>query len=112
MLILGLVVLLLFAVVQVAVYTYARTVVASAAADGARFGASEGVGPQAGAARADQVMASSLPRAARVPCRGAPDADAATGLLLSTVRCRGSLRLLLFPVIIDVTASALQERAP
>ena len=43
-----LLVLVLFGVLQVAVYCYARNIVAAAAADGARYAASLGVDPGAG----------------------------------------------------------------
>lgn len=112
---LGLLAMLLFAALQVGVYVYARTVVAAAASDGARYGGSEGIGPAAGAARADDVIAANLPASAHIVCSGSPDVDAASGLALATVQCRGRMRMLLvplgIPVTIDVTASAVQEGA-
>ena len=44
--------MLLFGVLQVAVYFYARNVAAASAADAARYAAAEGIDPAAGAARA------------------------------------------------------------
>ena len=46
-----LLVLLLFGVLQVGVYFYARNIVAASAADAARYAAAAGVDPDAGAGR-------------------------------------------------------------
>lgn len=113
-----LLVLLLFGVLQVAVYFYARTVVSSAAADAARYAANAGVDPQAGTERARLLIADGLNAsdAASVPCTSGPSTDAATGLATVTVHCTGRIGLLLLPLHmplrIDVQASALKETAP
>ena len=51
---------LLFAVLQVAVFFYARNVAAASAADAARFAAAEGVDPRSGAARASGLIREGL----------------------------------------------------
>lgn len=113
-----LLVLLLFAVIQVAVFFYARNIVASSAADAARYAAGAGVEPRAGAARATTLIQQGLnaETAARIPCAAMVTADAASGLPVSQVHCRGHLKLLFLPlglpVTIDVTATALKESAP
>jgi hypothetical protein len=54
--------------------------------------------------------------AAGIRCTGAPGKDAASGLAVSTVHCRGRIRLLFLPLemplTIDVRSSVLQERQP
>jgi Flp pilus assembly protein TadG len=109
---------LLLAVLQVAVYFYARNVAASSAADGARYAAAEGVDPRAGGARATDLIGSGLDStdASAIICTGVPGRDAATGLAVATVRCRGQIRLLFsplrLPLTIDVSSSVLKEQAP
>lgn len=113
-----LLVLLLLAVLQVAVYFYARNVVAASAADGARYGAAEGVAARAGGDRARQLVSEGLDAAdaSAIRCVGVPGRDAASGLGVETVRCRGRIRLLFsplhFPLTIDVTSSVLKEHVP
>jgi Flp pilus assembly protein TadG len=113
-----LLVLLLFAVLQVALYFYARNVIASAAADGARYAANAGVDPGSGAHRAAELIAGGLNASAagEVPCTSAASTDAASGLATVTVRCRGRMPLLLLPLqlplTIDVQSSVLQETPP
>ena len=113
-----LLVMVLFGVLQVAVYCYARNIVAAAAADGARYAASLGVDPAQGAARARSLIASGLNAqdAAQIPCTASRGVDAASHLPVTTVRCHGRLRALLapadLPMIIDVTASSLTEQQP
>lgn len=110
-----LLIFLLFAVLQVAVYFYVRNVVAASAADGARYGADAGVSPAAGGTRASRLIARSLNGdvAADVPCTGGTDVDAASGLAVATVHCHGRLRALFLPIHlplnIDVTSSVLKE---
>src|SRR3954454_15110634 len=55
-----LLVFLLFGVLQVAVYFYARNVAAASAADAARYAAAEGVSPSAGATRASGLIRQGL----------------------------------------------------
>lgn len=113
-----LLVLLLFAVLQVATYVYARTVISSAAADAARYAATAGSDPAAGGDRAATLIRDGLTAryAASVPCRGAASVDAESGLATTTVHCHGRAAMLLLPLhlplTIDVTASALREAGP
>jgi Flp pilus assembly protein TadG len=110
-----LLILLLFAVLQVAIYYYARNVAAASAADAARYAAAEGVDPGAGAARAAALIRAGLDDAdaSAIHCTSAPDRDAATGLAVTTVHCHGRIRLLFSPLrapmTIDVSSSVLRE---
>lgn len=110
-----LLVFLLFAVLQVATYVYARTVIAASAADAARYAAGAGADPAAGGERARTLIREGLTAryAESVPCRGTASVDADSGLATTTVHCRGRAAMLLVPVhlplTIDVTASALRE---
>jgi Flp pilus assembly protein TadG len=114
----ALLVALLLAVLQVAVYLYERNIVAASAAAGSRYAASLGVDPASGAQRAEELLSTGLSRAATadVTCRGYRSTDAATGLALVTVSCTGHAKVLFsavgLPVRIDVTASSLQEQDP
>ena len=113
-----LLVFLLFAVLQVAIYFYARNVAAASAADAARYAAAEGVSPGAGGARAATLVHQGLDEgdAAGIRCTGTPGRDAASGLAVTTVHCQGRIRLLFLPLrlplTIDVTSSVLRERQP
>lgn len=113
-----LLVMLLMAVLQVAVYFYARTVVASAAADAARFAAARGVPAEAGAARARHLVGQGLDdnNARAMHCTSRTGSDGASGLPVSTVRCSGEIRLLFLPLglplTIDVSSSVLKEGTP
>jgi hypothetical protein len=110
-----LLVFLLFAVLQVAVFFYVRNIVAASAANGARYAASADVAYAAGGPRASQLLgqaaAGSVARG--VSCTGTAGADAASGLRLAVVHCAGRIRSIFVPigalVHIDVTASALKE---
>ena len=111
-----LLVLLLFAVLQVAVLLYVRSIVAASAADGARYAANADVGPVEGAQRATDLIRDGLNDriAGDVPCTGSVTTDAASGLRLSTVRCAGSIHSLLLPIAalvrIDVRSRAVEEQ--
>jgi Flp pilus assembly protein TadG len=113
-----LLIMLLFGVLQVAVYFYARNVVAASAADAARYAAAESVDVAAGAQRADQLVHQGLDErdASSIRCSGRLDRDAATGLPVTTVRCTGRVRLLFsplaMPLTIDVRSSVLKEGQP
>jgi len=113
-----LLVLLLFAVLQVAVYAYERNIVAASASDAARYAANAGASPADGGRRASDLIAKGLTSAdARlVPCTGTSAVDRRSGLSIVRVHCSGRMRLLLLPfpvpLGIDVTGSALQERTP
>lgn len=106
---------LFLAALQVAVYVYARSVVAASAADGARYGANAEVDVRAGADRASSIVRAGLSgsAAALIPCSAQSSVDVASGLPTVTVRCRGSVRAVLLPfrlpMVIDVSASALKE---
>lgn len=110
-----LLVMLLFGVLQVAVYFYARNIVAASTADGARFAAAAGMPASAGVARARALMSAglsgSVTRAVR--CTAAQGVDGASGLPVTTVRCAGRMRAFLLPVVLplqlDATSSALTE---
>lgn len=113
-----LLVFLLFAVLQVAVYFYARNIVAASAADAARYAGNAGVDPASGGPRADELIRKGIGSGAgsRIPCRGSTTKDAASGLAVATVHCRGRLKLtflpLNLPLWIDVTTSSLKEGPP
>jgi Flp pilus assembly protein TadG len=110
--------LLLFGVVQVGVYFYARNMIEASAADAARYAAAAGVPAGAGGARAQQLIESALGRAqARaVRCTGGVGRDGDSGLPVATVHCVGKVRALVAPVDIplriDFTSSALKEQTP
>jgi Flp pilus assembly protein TadG len=113
-----LLIMLLFAVLQVAIYFYARNVAAASAADAARYTAVEGIDPGEGGARAEALIRQGLDDAdaSSIHCTGALGRDAASGLATTTVHCTGHLRLLFLPLhlplTIDVTSSALKEHHP
>jgi Flp pilus assembly protein TadG len=110
-----LLIFLLFAVLQVALFFYARNVVAAAAADAARYAANAGADPGSGTPRAAGLIAGGLSSdvAAAVPCTSAASSDRASGLATVTVHCRGRMSLLFLPLqlplTIDVQSSVLQE---
>ncbi len=111
-----LLVFLLFAVLQVAAVFYVRSIVSSAAADGARYGANAGVDPADGGPRASTLIerAMSAGMARQIPCVGAQTVDVASGLLTSAVACRGKIKSIFFPigafVTIDATGQSLKEQ--
>jgi Flp pilus assembly protein TadG len=113
-----LLIMLLFGVLQVAVYFYARNVAAASAADAARYAAAEGVDARAGGQRAAELIGQGLDEgdASSIHCTGTPSRDAQTGLPTTTVHCTGRIRLLFsplaMPLTIDVTASVLKEGRP
>jgi Flp pilus assembly protein TadG len=113
-----LLIMLLFGVLQVAVYFYARNVAAASAADAARYAAAESVDVAAGGKRADQLVHQGLDEqdASSIHCTGGLGRDAASGLPVSTVRCTGHIRLLFsplaMPLSIDVRSSVLKEGRP
>jgi Flp pilus assembly protein TadG len=113
-----LLVLLLFAVLQVALFVYARNVVSAAAADAARYAANAGADTAAGEARARQVLRDGLPdaAAAAITCRAEDAIDTPSGLDVARVRCQGRLPMLLLPfdvpLEIDVDSAVVKEHAP
>lgn len=108
--------LLLFAVLQAAVYFYARNVAASSAADAARFAAAEQIAPRVGAQRAERLIHDGLDRADAdaITCVSGLTRDARSGLDTVTVRCQGRIRLLFtplgLPLTIEVASRALKEQ--
>jgi Flp pilus assembly protein TadG len=111
-----LLVLLLFGVLQVGVYFYARNIIAASAADAARYAAASGATPAAGGARAEQLIADGLGSSDGISCTGAAAIDPRSHLPVTTVHCTGTVKALFAPVHIplriDITSSALTERAP
>lgn len=115
MLISVLLVMLLFAVLQVALLFYARNVIAASAADGARYAAASNMAPVAGGTRAEAEISQGLTSRLShgVPCAGTISRDEQSGLATTMVRCTGRIRSVFLPfgefVSIDVTARALTE---
>ncbi|TFV58130.1 pilus assembly protein [Geodermatophilus sp. DF01-2] len=111
-----LVVVLLLAVLQVAVYVHVRNVVTASAQEGARYAANADVPPSAGADRAVAVVAraTSQQTADGLVCSSGEEADA-SGLTLVVVRCSGAVPTLLaglgsvLPV--EVTGRSVEEAA-
>src|SRR3954449_9114743 len=91
-----LIVTLLLAVLQVAVYVHVRNVVTASAQAGARYAANAGVDSAAGAPRTVEVGArgTSVQTARGLACTSAEEADAG-GLTLVVVRCTGVVPSLL-----------------
>ena len=106
---------LLLAVLQVAVYVHVRNVVTASAQEGARYAANADVDSALGAARTVEVVARATSRqtAEGLSCTSAEEVDA-TGLTLVVVRCSGSVPTLfaalgnLLPV--EVTGRAVKEQ--
>jgi Flp pilus assembly protein TadG len=113
-----LLIFLLFAVLQVAVYFYARNVAAASAADAARYASTEGVDPSSGSARAAKLIDQGLDDhdAKAIRCTSVAGTDERSGLAVTTVHCRGRVRLFFtplgLPLTVDVRSSSLRERTP
>jgi Flp pilus assembly protein TadG len=111
-----LIVALLLAVLQVAVYVHVRNVVTASAQAGARFAANADVNSAAGAPRTVEVVArATSPETARgLTCASAEEVDA-TGLTLVVVRCTGAVPSLLTVLgnllPLEVTGRAVKEAA-
>jgi Flp pilus assembly protein TadG len=109
-----LIVALLLAVLQVAVYVHVRNVVTASAQEGARYAANADVDSAAGAARTVEVVAraTSIRTAEGLSCASAEEVDA-SGLTLVVVRCSGSVPSLLAALgnllPLDVTGRAVKE---
>jgi Flp pilus assembly protein TadG len=111
-----LIVALLLAVLQVAVYAHVRNVVTASAQEGARFAANADVDSSLGAARTLEVVARATNdgTAAGLTCTSVEEADP-SGLTLVVVRCSGAVPSLmsalgdLLPV--EVTGRAVKEGA-
>ncbi len=112
----GLVVALLMAVLQVAVYVHVRNVVTASAQEGARFAANADVDSAAGAARTLEVVAAATSdqTARGLACSSAEEADP-SGLTLVVVRCTGAVPALLADLgnllPLEVTGRAVKEAA-
>lgn len=111
-----LLVFLLFAVVQVAVFFYARNIVSASAADAARYAAAAGVPAGAGKQRAEELIRQGLGGEDAITCTSGPAVDPDSQLPVTQVHCTGHVRALFapldLPLTVDVTTSALKERQP
>jgi Flp pilus assembly protein TadG len=111
-----LIMVLLLAVLQVAVYVHLRNVVTASAQAGARYAANADVDSAAGAGRTVEVVArATSQRTARgLSCTSAQETDA-SGLTLVVVRCSGSVPTLLAGLgnllPLQVTGHAVKEAA-
>jgi Flp pilus assembly protein TadG len=111
-----LIVMLLLAVLQVAVYVHVRNVVTASAQDGARYAANADVDSAIGAERTVKVVAraTSVQTAEGLTCTSAVEVDA-SGLTLVVVRCSGSVPALLASLgnllPLEVTGRAVKEAA-
>ena len=105
---------LLLAVLQVAVYVHVRNVVAASAQEGARYAANADVDSGAGATRTLDIVRRSLggSTADGLQCGSAEELDS-TGLVLVVVQCTGAVPALfgalgdLLPV--NATGRAIKE---
>ena len=109
-----LVVVLLLAVLQVAVYVHVRNVVTASAQEGARYAANADVPAAVGADRTLEVVAAATgaQTASGLTCTSAQETDA-TGLTLVVVRCTGTVPTLLAALggllPLQVTGRAVEE---
>ena len=107
---------LLLAVLQVAVYAHLRNVVVASAQEGARYAANADVDPGSGAARTVQIVAraTSSRTAAGLACTSGEEPDP-SGLTLVVVHCTGSVPTLLSALgnLLPLTATgrAIKEGA-
>jgi Flp pilus assembly protein TadG len=111
-----LIVALLLAVLQVAVYVHVRNLVTASAQAGARYAANADVDSAAGAPRTVEVVAraTSERTAEGLACTSAEEVDA-SGLTLVVVRCTGAVPSLLAVLgnllPLEVTGRAVKEAA-
>jgi Flp pilus assembly protein TadG len=111
-----LIVVLLLAVLQVAVYVHVRNVVTASAQEGARYAANADVDSSLGAGRTVEVVAgaTSEQTAQGLSCTSAEEVDP-SGLTLVVVRCSGSVPSLLADLgnllPVEVTGRAVKETA-
>jgi len=109
-----LIVVLLLAVLQVAVYVHVRNVVTASAQEGARFAANADVPASAGGGRTAEIVAAATSEgtASGLTCTSAEEVDA-TGLTLVVVHCTGAVPSLLAGLgallPLDVTGRAVRE---
>jgi Flp pilus assembly protein TadG len=111
-----LIVVLLLAVLQVAVYVHVRNVVAASAQEGARYAANADVPVSAGGSRTTEIVAAATSQgtAAGLTCTSTEEVDR-TGLTLVVVRCTGAVPTLLAGLgdllPLDVAGRAVREGA-
>jgi Flp pilus assembly protein TadG len=111
-----LIVTLLLAVLQVAVYVHVRNVVTASAQAGARYAANADVDSAVGAARTVEVVAhaTSTQTSDGLSCSSGEEADP-SGLTVVVVRCTGSVPALLASLgnllPLEVTGRAVKEAA-
>jgi Flp pilus assembly protein TadG len=104
----------LLAVLQVAVYVHVRNVVTASAQEGARFAANADVDSRIGGDRTVEIVgrATSARTARGLTCTSTEDVDG-TGLTLVVVRCAGSVPSLLSGLgnllPLEVTGRAVKE---
>jgi hypothetical protein len=109
-----LVVALLLAVLQVAVYVHLRNVVVASAQEGARYAANADVPAEVGADRTLEVVgrATSAQTAAGLRCTSLQEVDD-SGLVLVVVRCAGAVPSLFAPLgdllPLEATGRAVEE---
>jgi Flp pilus assembly protein TadG len=109
-----LIVVLLLAVLQVAVYVHVRNVVTASAQEGARYAANADVPVADGGARTSEIVAAATTEgtAAGLTCTATEEVDD-TGLTLVVVRCTGAVPTLLAGLgellPLDVTGRAVRE---
>ncbi|MGY1826324.1 TadE family protein [Blastococcus sp. SYSU DS0541] len=107
---------LLLAVLQVAVYVHVRNVVTASAQEGARYAANADVDSAAGAARTVEIVAraTSEQTALGLACTSGEEAEP-SGATLVVVRCSGSVPALLAALgnllPLEVTGRAMKEAA-
>ena len=108
---------LLLAVLQVAVYVHVRNVVTASAQEGARYAANADVPSDAGATRTVEIVgrATSERTAAGLSCTSTEEVEADSGLTLVVVRCTGAVPSLLAALgnllPLEVTGRAVKETA-
>ena len=111
-----LIVTLLLAVLQVAVYVHVRNVVTASAQEGARFAANADVSSTVGSARTmeEVARATSAQTARGLACTSGEEVDG-SGFTLVVVRCSGSVPALLASLgnllPLEVTGRAVKEGA-
>ena len=98
-----LIVALLLAVLQVAVYVHVRNVVTASAQEGARYAANADVASDRGAPRTLKIVARATSRgtADGLACSSAEEVGPGSGLTLVVVRCSGAVPSML-PVLGDL----------
>ncbi|MCF6508750.1 pilus assembly protein [Blastococcus sp. MG754426] len=107
---------LLLAVLQVAVYVHVRNVVTASAQEGARYAAHADVASSAGAGRTVEIVAraTSEQTARGLACTSGEELDT-SGATLVVVRCSGSVPALLAVLgnllPLEVTGRAMKEAA-